>query len=370
MDTDRPELPQTDRSELRFDTLDALTEWTTHALDALRIHAQTHAEELAAGQRVWMEEALDALRAQLQLHTEEMAGQQREWATTAIDVVRSHAQRQAEELVANQRAWTEASLARMKRLIELTRPEPDAPGRAAPAEATPAAQPSSDGHAADAVSPLTYFEFEAEYRGSEELIRERLTEYTRFVETAPSGLPLYDFGCGRGEWLELVQATGRPAIGIDNNRLMVRETRSKGFEVIEGDIFDVLGDLADGSAGVVSAFHLIEHLPGPELTRFITEAARVLAPGGRFIIETPNPMNVTVGAATFWTDITHVRPVPHTLATFICAHAGLVVDEVLFLHPVAPDETFDESTPAGRVLAAAHRSLLGAQDYGVVATAP
>jgi SAM-dependent methyltransferase len=47
---------------------------------------------------------------------------------------------------------------------------------------------------------------------------------------------------------------------------------------------------ADGTFDVVVATEVIEHLDNPQ--RLISEAARVLAPGGRVLITTPNPESI------------------------------------------------------------------------------
>ena len=74
---------------------------------------------------------------------------------------------------------------------------------------------------------------------------------------------------------------------------------------------------------VVTAFHLIEHLPLSALLEFLNEAFRVLVPGGPIILETPNPQNLLVGACNFYVDATHVKPLHPAAMEFILQKPGL-----------------------------------------------
>lgn len=63
-----------------------------------------------------------------------------------------------------------------------------------------------------------YSEFEKIYRGSRELIKSRLVAYRDFylplAEIYPNSNTC-DLGCGRGEWLELLNEAGFKTEGID-----------------------------------------------------------------------------------------------------------------------------------------------------------
>jgi len=119
-----------------------------------------------------------------------------------------------------------------------------------------------------------------------------------------------DVGCGRGEWLELLQVNGYKAKGIDINRVMVSQCRERGLDVKEHDVIDYLSTLSSESLNVITGFHIIEHLPFETLMRLLEESYRVLKKGGMVIFETPNPENIIVGACNFYTDPTHQNPIP------------------------------------------------------------
>jgi O-antigen chain-terminating methyltransferase len=169
-----------------------------------------------------------------------------------------------------------------------------------------------------------YEEFERNFRGSREEIRDRLERaYAPLLRVVAErfGRPsVLDLGCGRGEWLELAQSFGFAVHGIDLDEGMLSACISRGLSVTQGDAIDYLANQADGSFAIISAFHVAEHLPFDVLRRLISEAFRVLLPGGLLILETPNAENLIVGTLTFHMDPTHNRPLPAGLLSFLARH--------------------------------------------------
>lgn len=170
-----------------------------------------------------------------------------------------------------------------------------------------------------------YRAFEDRHRGSRELIKTRLAVYLPFI------LPLQQFykncqgvdlGCGRGEWLELMQENGMAVQGIDLDQGMLEAAHERGLNVSQGDAIQSLQSLAPESQMLVSGFHLAEHLPFDALQVLIRESLRVLKPGGLLILETPNPENIVVGTANFYLDPTHHQPIPSQLLSFMVEYAG------------------------------------------------
>jgi len=192
-----------------------------------------------------------------------------------------------------------------------------------------------------------YRAFEDRYRGSRELIKSRLTVYLPFV------LPLkqfdgdcqgIDLGCGRGEWLELMQENGIDVQGIDLDQGMLDAAHGLGLNVSHGDAILSLQSLASESQIMVTGFHLAEHLPFELLQTLIQESLRVLKPGGLLILETPNPENIVVGTANFYLDPTHQRPIPSQLLAFMAEYCGFKKVKVLRLQE--SPELASGNTPA------------------------
>jgi len=179
-----------------------------------------------------------------------------------------------------------------------------------------------------------YRAFEERYRGAREQITDRLRAYAPF--TAPlaalyPGAVALDLGCGRGEWLELCAEAGFAALGVDLDEDMLAACRERGLQVRTEDALATLHGMADDSAAMVSAFHLVEHLPFEVAQTLIAQALRVLKPGGLLIMETPNPENLMVGTNNFYLDPSHLKPVPSLLLGFMTQYAGFARNQVVRL---------------------------------------
>lgn len=179
-----------------------------------------------------------------------------------------------------------------------------------------------------------YRAFEDKYRGSRELILGRLNAYAPLLKTLRTAFPegqAVDLGCGRGEWLELLSSFGISATGVDLDEGMLAACRERGYDVVCEDAIGYLADLPTESLSLVSAFHLVEHIPFQALAQLVSEALRVLKPGGILIMETPNPENVCVGTESFYLDPSHVRPIPPKLLSFLPEYIGFGRTTVLRL---------------------------------------
>lgn len=210
-----------------------------------------------------------------------------------------------------------------------------------------------------------YTAFEDQFRGSREEIFERLKVYLPLLEKAEVGTPespILDVGCGRGEWLELLRESGYTAKGLDLNRVMIDYCHSKGLDVLEGEVISYLRTLPDLSLGVVTGFHIIEHLSFPQLKNLLNEVTRVLKPGGLALFETPNPKNLVVGACNFYADPTHRNPLFPDTVQFLLESQGLSNVQILYLHPVE-GSPFEQQDAGSQLL---HNWFFCSRDYAVV----
>ena len=171
-----------------------------------------------------------------------------------------------------------------------------------------------------------YRAFEDLHRGPRSLIQQRLQVYLPYVEPllqlyppAPAAL---DLGCGRGEWIELLQTAGFAPQGVDLDEGMLAACRQWSLPAVQGDALAHLRALGDATQTIVSGFHIAEHISFDDLQMLVSEALRVLQPGGLLILETPNPENIVVGSCSFYLDPTHLRPLPPKLLSFLPEHLG------------------------------------------------
>ncbi len=100
---------------------------------------------------------------------------------------------------------------------------------------------------------------------------------------------LLDVGCADGRLLDWYKASSvGPRLethGIEMNEAAAASARRRGHRVVSGR-FEVDSELEPGSFDLILAAHVIEHVDDPE--RFARRASELLAPGGVFVVHTPN----------------------------------------------------------------------------------
>jgi ubiquinone/menaquinone biosynthesis C-methylase UbiE len=176
----------------------------------------------------------------------------------------------------------------------------------------------------------------------------------------PSAKNLVEVGCGIGMFTFTLADTA-PALQIiasDLSDHALAETRAQvlRFPNVTVKRLDAqsLG-ISSESTQVVTAFDVLEHLPVPKL--LITEAFRVLEPGGIFVFSTPNPQSFGArvkrvthppGSETspeIWfalRDSTHISIHPISVWRTLCHEAGF--------HCVSDGSDFWWDTPYFRYL--------------------
>lgn len=95
---------------------------------------------------------------------------------------------------------------------------------------------------------------------------------------------LLEIGCGSGDMLKFMQELGWQVQGVDFDYKAVQNARSKGLLVSCGALNDQRHP--DNHFDAVTMSHVIEHVHDP--VELIEEIYRILKPGGRAVIVTPN----------------------------------------------------------------------------------
>jgi 2-polyprenyl-6-hydroxyphenyl methylase/3-demethylubiquinone-9 3-methyltransferase len=96
------------------------------------------------------------------------------------------------------------------------------------------------------------------------------------------GAVLADLGCGGGLLAPHVTGKGYRHVGVDLVPSALRQAREHGVAPVRADVGRL--PLASGSADVVSAGEILEHVP--DLSTVVAEACRVLRPGGVLVLDT------------------------------------------------------------------------------------
>ena len=179
-----------------------------------------------------------------------------------------------------------------------------------------------------------YKSLEDKFRGSRDLIKELLTIYLPFLEVFKNieqNVNVVDVGCGRGEWLQLLQENGIDAFGVDTDEGMLENAKKFGLNVKLIDAIEYLKSLDDESLYAISGFHIAEHLDFELLKELVKESFRVLKPAGLLILETPNPENIKIATCDFYLDPTHIKPIPPNLLSFLPEFYGFKRSKILRL---------------------------------------
>lgn len=221
-----------------------------------------------------------------------------------------------------------------------------------------------------------YGAFVEAFRGPRDVVKEQMRPYLADILAVDSALPVLDIGCGRGELLELLAESGAACYGVETNPYYVESAQQLGLDVRLAEAIEHLDGLKERSLRAVSAIQFVEHLSMEELLSLLDLAVRAIEPGGRLILETPNPENLVVGASSFYLDPTRHQPIPPELLVFLVETRGFTEVEVRPLErpglatpgPWAAGEPWAEDIKRVVDLVSSH--LFNAPDYAVVARRP
>jgi SAM-dependent methyltransferase len=133
------------------------------------------------------------------------------------------------------------------------------------------------------------------------------------------GKRVLDVGCGRGDFLA---KDPNNFVGVDIDPVLVSHCQRLGLTAYCMNGLNL--EFPDASFDAVHAAELIEHFAPTDAARFISEAARVLRPGGYLFLTTPGVRNV-------WNTFSHIRPYPPAAFAKLLSSA---TENYLFKTPV------------------------------------
>lgn len=189
-------------------------------------------------------------------------------------------------------------------------------------------------------SGFDYLLLENRFRGSEELISERLAIYVDEFKNVLSNIPnrkVLEIGCGRGELLTLFKEAGVPAFGVDLDPEMIEAAKSRGVDATHQDGFKALSNVEEDSLSGVIAIQVIEHLTPAKVRELIDLSYRKLATGGKLIFETINPRSLLALSSNYFRDPTHVFPQHPDTVAYAMSLSGFQPVDIKYLSKV-PEE--------------------------------
>jgi 2-polyprenyl-3-methyl-5-hydroxy-6-metoxy-1,4-benzoquinol methylase len=177
---------------------------------------------------------------------------------------------------------------------------------------------------------INYFVFEEKFRGSSEEIKQRQSAFLEYFKGCKKVL---DIGCGRGEFLELLQENSIEAQGVDMDEDMVNYCASKGLKVKRTDAVSFLEKQVDGSLDGIFLDQVVEHLESAYLVKMLELCYKKLNNGCNIVIETVNPLSLT-SLANFYVDMTHKRPMHPETLKFLLGYMAFREIETRFSSPL------------------------------------
>jgi SAM-dependent methyltransferase len=133
---------------------------------------------------------------------------------------------------------------------------------------------------------------------------------------------VFDLGCGDGDFLALLIERGIEGIGVDSDEKAFAAAQALGLPVIQQDVFTFLHQQESACVDGIFCAHLVEHLPYPKVIELVQESFRVLRPGGRIILATPNVRSLFSHLEMFYMHFGHVSFYHPKLLCFFLQHAG------------------------------------------------
>lgn len=162
-------------------------------------------------------------------------------------------------------------------------------------------------------------------------------DFHRFIGMNPEGqravqrfyLPYFanckrvvDLACGDGDFVALLLEQGVDAWGVDADAKTCADAQAKGLPVICQNVFDYLAEAPAASVDGVFCAHLVEHLSYPQVIELIQEAARILRPGGRLVLATPDCRSLFSHLDMYYLHFGHVSFYHPRLLSFLLEHEG------------------------------------------------
>ncbi len=241
---------------------------------------------------------------------------------------------------------------------------------AAPSADQPAASAAPADSSGSDYDDIDYFDFENHFRGSIDSVKKSQEFYLKFFSGKKK---VVDVGCGRGEFLLLMQENGITAEGVDIYEPYTDYCNMKGLKATCGDGSEFLAK-TEGVDGIFVG-QVVEHLKPYQIIQLCNTAYEHLENGGCIVIETPNPTSLSIYTNAFYIDPSHIKPVHPLTMQYYLEKAGFTNIEIIFTEnsrppfriPALKCESAENTEEFNAAMKQVSDMIFGSQDYAIVA---
>lgn len=164
---------------------------------------------------------------------------------------------------------------------------------------------------------------DAEYGASAEGRRRQMAHLLRWATAGRrGGERLLDVGAASGILLKEAAARGLDGVGVEPSRALAQRARDNGLVVYDGVLPHP--ELDDATFDIVTLIDVVEHVADP--ITLLAECRRVLGPGGRLVVVTPDLGSVAaraLGRRWWHRRLAHVGYFDRSTLTLALGRAGL-----------------------------------------------
>ena len=172
------------------------------------------------------------------------------------------------------------------------------------------------------LAKLYQIRFSAEDRKRKDLVWEALCKYF-FQQFIPLNTTVLEIACGYGEFVRHIHAARKIAIDLNPESRDFLPTDVE-FHTCDATSLDML---TDDSIDVCFSSNFFEHLPDKiAMDKVLSEALRVLKPGGLYIAMQPN---LRYEPGRYWDFYDHLLPLTHLSCYEAFEKAGLEVIKLI-----------------------------------------
>lgn len=137
-----------------------------------------------------------------------------------------------------------------------------------------------------------------------------------------------DLGCGDGDFVALLRQAGIDGFGVDADDKAAASIQAQGLPIVHQDVFSYLASAPAGDVDGIFCAHLVEHLPYPRVLELIHQSMRILRPGGRIVLATPDCRSIFSHLEMFYLHFGHISFYHPRLLAFMLDHAGFTAPEI------------------------------------------